>query len=92
MFKLSTVKYGIGRTLSYYKNVIKTKRPAVQHVGEPLITCKRPEFNLYRGDKIDEKATFGSVPLTSDGWHHWKSKGGSVVCFPFPGFFSASVT
>lgn len=89
MLKLSVVRAhlrcGAVRTLSHYKNVTKTKRmPVIQHTGEPLITSKRPEFNLYRGDEMIENAKFGSIPLTSDGWHHYKSKGDFFIIHPHP--------
>lgn len=70
------------RALSFYKNVIKSKKPIIKHIGEPLITCRRPELNLHRGDKIDESAKFGTIPLTSDGWHHYKSKGDFFLIHP----------
>lgn len=78
-------RYCVVRTLSHYKNVTKTKsKPVIQHIGEPLITSKRPEFNLYRGDTMEENAKFGSVPLTSDGWQHYKSKGDFFIIHPHP--------
>lgn len=84
MFKVLTAKNGAIRTLSHYRNVIKTKRPIVQHAGEPLITCRRSEFNLCRDDKMDENAKFGTIPLTSDGWQHYKSKGDFFFIHPHP--------
>lgn len=84
MLKVSAIRLTTIRALSHYKNVIKTKKPIIQHVGEPLITCKRPEFNLYHGDKMDENAAFGELPLTTDGWHHYKSKGDFFIIHPHP--------
>lgn len=84
MLKVSTVRYAVIRGLSHYKNVIKTKKPFIQHVGEPLITCRRPEFDLHHGDKMDMDAPFGSIPLASDGWHHYKSKGDFFTIHPHP--------
>lgn len=84
MLKVNTVRFSVVRALSHYKNVIKTKKPIIQHIGEPLITCKRPEFDLYHGDKIDADAPFGTIPLTSDGWHHYKSKGDFFIIHPHP--------
>lgn len=76
MLKVRTAEWSAIRALSVFKNVIKTKNPPrKKHIGEPLITCRRPEFNLHRGDKIDPNAEFGSIPLTSDGWQHYRSKG-----------------
>lgn len=84
MLKVNTIRFSVVRAFSHYKNVIKTKRPIIQHVGEPLITCKRPEFDLYHGDRIDEDAAFGEITLTSDGWHHYKSKGDFFIIHPHP--------
>lgn len=76
MLKAQSFYWSAFRTYSFHKNVIKSKKPVIQHAGKPLlITCRRPEFNLYRGDKIDTNAEYGSIPLTSSGWHHYKSKG-----------------
>lgn len=69
------------RSVYSFSNVIKTKEK-VQHIGEPLITCKRSEFNLYRGDKRIEEAKFGSIPLASDGWHHFRSKNDHFIIHP----------
>ncbi|XP_031618864.1 probable ATP-dependent RNA helicase DDX28 [Contarinia nasturtii] len=82
MLKIRSLEWSTSRALSFYKNVIKTKKPIIKHIGEPLITCRRPEFNLHCGDKKDENAKFGSIPLTSDGWHHYKSKGDFFIIHP----------
>lgn len=82
MLKVYTLNLIGVRTLSHYKNVIKVKKQIVQHIGEPLITCKRPEFNLHLGDKVDKDAKFGSIPLTSDSWYHYKSKGDFFLIHP----------
>lgn len=75
MLKIFNARWGAARTFAQYKNVIKTKKKVIQHIGEPLITCKRTDFNLHSGDKVDLNAKFGNIPLASDGWHHYKSKG-----------------
>lgn len=82
MLKAKSIYWSAIRTRSFYKNVIKPKKPVIQHIGEPLITCRRPEFNLHQGDKMDSNAKFGSIPLTSDGWHHYKSKGDFFIVHP----------
>lgn len=82
MLKIKSIEWSVIRTLSSYKNVIKAKKRLIEHNGEPLITCRRPEYNLYRGDKMDSSAKFGSIPLTSDGWHHYKSKGDFFIIHP----------
>ncbi|XP_043649272.1 probable ATP-dependent RNA helicase DDX28 [Drosophila teissieri] len=40
---------------------------------EPLISCRRKEFDLTRYERTDAK--FGSLALASKGWLHNKSKG-----------------
>lgn len=67
-----------------FSNVIKTKpiRKKTEHVGEPLLTCKRPEFNLHRGDYRNENAQFGTIQLCSDGWHHYKAKNDFFIIHP----------
>lgn len=81
--KIPILNWTSARSLSQSRNVIKqTKRPVVKHIGEPLITCKRPEFNLHRGDKFEMNAELGKIPLTTDGWHHWKSKGDFFIIHP----------
>lgn len=82
MLKVFSLQCTAVRALSVYKNVIKPKKQIIRHIGEPLITCLRPEFNLHRGDKIDKDAKFGSVKLTTDGWHHYKSKGDFFIIQP----------
>lgn len=47
---------------------------------EPLITCKRPEFNSYVGDKVSVNAK--SVPLASSAWKNRKSKGDFFILHP----------
>uniref|UniRef100_A0A1L8DRL1 Putative atp-dependent rna helicase fal1 n=1 Tax=Nyssomyia neivai TaxID=330878 RepID=A0A1L8DRL1_9DIPT len=50
----------------------------------PVITCKRKEFDLYYGEgSIAEDAKLGTIPLTSTGWHHYKSKGDFFQIHPF---------
>ncbi|RZF39664.1 hypothetical protein LSTR_LSTR001185 [Laodelphax striatellus] len=52
------------------KSNIKT--PKTKRNGVPIIKCKRPEFNHYRGDNY---AKFEVVPLASNGWNRSKAKG-----------------
>lgn len=82
MLKVRTLEWSASRALSFYKNVIKPKKQIIKHTGEPLLTCRRPEFDLYCGDKFVENAKFGSIPLTSDGWNHYKSKGDFFIIHP----------
>lgn len=86
MLKVNTIRFNVARAVSHYKNVIKRKKPAIvrENAGEPLITCRRPEFNVYHGDKLNEAAKLGEIPLTTDGWHHYKSKGDFFILHPHP--------
>lgn len=86
MFKFRSLGHCFIQHRNKYKltNVIKTKHvpQKSEHIGEPLISCKRPEFNLHRGDDRDENAEFGSIPLCSDGWHHFKAKNDFFIVHP----------
>lgn len=84
MLKIPVLNWSAVRTLAQYKNVNRAKKALAKHIGEPLITCKRPEFDLHRGDKMEENAKFGEIPLTTDGWHHYKSKGDFFIIHPHP--------
>ncbi|XP_043269447.1 probable ATP-dependent RNA helicase DDX28 [Venturia canescens] len=46
---------------------------------EPLIICKRPEFNFYKGKTFSK---FETIPLASQGWHHLKSCGDYFTILP----------
>lgn len=48
----------------------------------PLISCKRPEFNVYRDDVVPADAKFGDIPLASGGWQHYRSKHDYFVIHP----------
>lgn len=78
MFKFRSLGHCFIQHRNKYKlsNVIKKKpiQMEIEHIGEPLITCKRPEFNLHLGDYRNENAEFGTIKLCSDGWQHHKSK------------------
>lgn len=58
------------------KNVAPPKPVPVKRkdTSNPLIVCKRPEFNLYASEKISENVKFGAIPLASSGWQHYRSK------------------
>ncbi|XP_017075919.2 probable ATP-dependent RNA helicase DDX28 [Drosophila eugracilis] len=47
-------------------------RPRNQR-DNPLISCRKSQFNLTQYEKTDAK--FGTIPLASKGWLHNKSKG-----------------
>lgn len=50
----------------------------------PIVTCKRKEFDLLYGEELPhENAKFGTIPLASSGWHHYKSKGDFFHIHPF---------
>lgn len=85
MLKVNSICFNAVRAVSHYKNVIKRKKPPiVQCTGEPLLTCLRPEFNLYHGNKLNGNAAFGEIPLATDGWQHYKSKGDFFIIHPHP--------
>eukprot|EP00099_Drosophila_melanogaster_P017635 NP_608544.1 DEAD box protein 21E2 [Drosophila melanogaster] len=57
---------------------VKTKPPKAKskgkkQKGEPLISCRRSQFDLTQYEQTDAK--FGSLSLASKGWLHNKSKG-----------------
>lgn len=86
MFKFRGLGHCFIQHRNKYKlaNVIKSKpsQKKIEHIGEPLITCKRPEFNLHCGDYRNEAAQFGTIQLCSDGWHHYKSKNDYFTIHP----------
>lgn len=47
---------------------------------KPLISCKRTQFNLYI--PAPEDSEFGSIPLASGGWKHYKSKDDIMIFNP----------
>lgn len=61
-------------------NIIRTNTK--KSSGIPLISCKRPGFNLYREDDVPADAKYGDIPLTSMGWQHYKSKHDYFVIHP----------
>lgn len=61
---------------------VATLKQKNQRNREPLITCKRPEFNLYVGDKVPVHAKFKSLPLASSAWKNRKSKGDFFILHP----------
>lgn len=62
-------------------NIIR-KDSSVLRKGSPLITCKRPEFDLYQSSNIIRNAKFNEIPLASSGWGHYKSKHDNFVIHP----------
>lgn len=67
----------------YAKNVmLKTKTQPRSERGEKLITCKRPEFDLYTNDTIAANAKLDEIPLASAGWQHYKSKHDYFIIHP----------
>lgn len=71
----------------------KVKAPTVpkqKPSGIPLITCKRPEFNVYKHDAIPANAEFGTIPLASSGWQHYKSKNDFFILHPSLEIFNST--
>lgn len=56
------------------------QRNPTKHKKEAVITCKRQEFNHYKGQTYNK---FEVVPLASKGWHHKKSKGDYFIINAF---------
>lgn len=56
----------------------------------PLITCKRPEFNLYKHQFKASNAKFDDIPLASDGWKHYKSKNDFFIIHPAQAEFNST--
>lgn len=50
----------------------------------PLITCKVSKFNQYLETPIPSGAKFGSIPLASSGWKHYRAKGDQFTIHPIP--------
>ncbi|XP_037024431.1 probable ATP-dependent RNA helicase DDX28 [Bradysia coprophila] len=48
----------------------------------PLITCKVSKFNQYVESGIPKDTKFGTIPLASSGWQHYKSKGDKFTIHP----------
>lgn len=48
----------------------------------PLITCKVSKFDQYLETVIPNDAKFGTIPLASSGWQHYKSKGDHFTIHP----------
>lgn len=70
------------RQVRHYKktNLIRVNAKPSSRI--PLISCKRPEFNLYRDDNVPVDAKFGDIPLASGGWQHYRSKHDYFVIHP----------
>lgn len=58
--------------------------------GIPLITCKRPEFNVYKHEAIPADAKFGTIPLASSGWQHYRSKNDFFILHPSVELFNST--
>lgn len=83
MFRNHLVPLVIRQVRQYHHkrtNIIRsnTKKPS----GLPLISCKQPQYNLYREDNIPADAKIGTIPLASSGWQHYKSKHDYFVIHP----------
>lgn len=48
----------------------------------PLISCKISKFDQYLETVVPKDAKFGSIPLASSGWKHYKSKGDHFTIHP----------
>lgn len=48
----------------------------------PLISCKVSKFDQYQETVIPQNTKFGSIPLASEGWKHFKAKGDYFTIHP----------
>lgn len=48
----------------------------------PLISCKVSKFDQYQETVIPQNAKFGSIPLASAKWNHFKAKGDHFTIHP----------
>lgn len=93
MFRISLISATISRNIRDYSkrsslvhsrnSKKKTPRLFSNPNAIPLITCKRPEFNLYRNDPLpSENTNFREIALASGGWQHYKSKHDYFIIHP----------
>lgn len=84
MLQKTTSQFLLHRFTNYSTVTATQKRLKTR--GQPLITCKRPEFNLYQGDHIPVDAKLESIPLASLAWKNRKSKGDFFILHPQTSF------
>lgn len=88
MLKTNLMNIALRQLRQYSKSVKRTKiinvkpKQVMRPNAVPLITCKRPEFNLYRDDNIQLDAKFMELPLASSGWQHYRSKHDYFIIHP----------
>lgn len=80
MLQKTARQFFLQRFTNYSTAIATQKRTKTR--GQPLITCKRPEFNLYQGDHIPVDAKLESIPLASLAWKNRKSKGDFFILHP----------
>lgn len=64
---------------SKYKHVKHPEVPKAIKEQTPIISCKRKEFNFYKGQTYSK---YVPIPLATKGWHHYKSKGDYFFIHP----------
>lgn len=58
-------------------------KPSIKVVTKtPLITCKVSKFDQYQETVIPQDAKFGSIPLASNKWNHFRAKGDHFTIHP----------
>lgn len=60
-------------------NVKRVEAPKDVKGKTPIIVSKRKEFNFYEGQTYPK---YVPIPLITDGWHHYKSKGDYFYVYP----------
>lgn len=48
----------------------------------PFITCKQTKFNQHVETVIAKDSKFGTIPLASSGWQHYRAKGDQFTIHP----------
>lgn len=64
------------------KKIVQLKTPTQDRT--PLISCKVSKFNQYVETVVPEGAKFGTIPLASSGWQHYKAKGDQFTIHAVP--------
>ncbi|KAK2577000.1 hypothetical protein KPH14_011962 [Odynerus spinipes] len=73
-------KYGKRVTATRLKKRgVKNETQIIDKTKTPIIACKRPILNFYKGQTYSK---FETIPLASKGWLHSKAKGDSFIIYP----------
>nr|XP_034187706.1 probable ATP-dependent RNA helicase DDX28 isoform X1 [Osmia lignaria]XP_034187707.1 probable ATP-dependent RNA helicase DDX28 isoform X1 [Osmia lignaria] len=67
------------RTAKTKRKTVEDKPEEGKKKGIPIITCKRPNFNFYKGDKYNK----WKPVLASESWNHKGSRGDYFFIHPY---------